>query len=233
VDNRHKQAKTELAASASDVESDERIADAHDDPACSCDSCARVRLRRESAQRSLDAMVYGGLSPRAAELFGRGWIEEDRKGVTTMPEPIGMPQLAQRAIADVFEQLERVGSAGREKARPYYVSAFPLVTEGPKIADKPPFTRRDALELIRYAENALDYARVHLDYLPRDPAADDAEAPVTYQRGDRVLVADDEALWSGVVVDAVAGASSSLIKIRADNGSVHDVHEQDVRAVPV
>jgi len=169
--------------------------------------------------------VRGGLFPLAHVLLGVGWVDEDGKGgnVSTQPEPVDVKSLAQRALGDVFEQLERVGSAGREKCRPasstYYSAAtgYPLEQR---------IKRAEAVELLRCAENALDYARVHLDYLER---GGDSRA---VEPGDRVLVADveHERGWEGVLVDY---GGDDTTRVRDAAGLVHTVHVRDVRVFAV
>lgn len=93
-------------------------------------------------------------------------------------------ELAQRALGDVFEQLERIGTTGRERCRGSTYTVSP----------PSPLTRAEALALIRVAENALDYARVHLDYLPGAKSAEEPPRPV-FKAGDRVRIADETNSW--------------------------------------
>lgn len=125
---------------------------------------------------------HRGLRPEAHELLGARWLAEDGKGGNVVEQPVAMQSLAQRALGDVFEQLERVASAGRAKCRAHAYAAAPVPA-----SDQ--IKRHEAVELIKLAENALDYARIHLDYLARLPEAEGRLA-----RGARVRVpADDEA----------------------------------------
>lgn len=140
------------------IDCDEWIASEHDDPECSCDSCARVHGRSESQQLRREAQTFGGLAPWAGELLGAGWLDADGKG-----EPlIQVEQLAQRALGDAFAQLEALASTAREKCVKYrYADAAPDQI----------VTHTEALELISYCQVVLDYARVHLGYLPKDAEA--------------------------------------------------------------
>lgn len=127
---------------------------------------------------------HRGLRPEAHELLGAGWLAEDGKGGNVVEQPVAVQSLAQRALGDVFEQLERVASTGRAKCRTSALYATSPVPANDQLK------RHEAVELIKLAENALDYARIHLDYLARLPELDEGRLP----KGARVRVpADDEA----------------------------------------
>jgi hypothetical protein len=205
------------------IDCDEWLADLHDDPTCTCEACERWYAGADERALTHEAQsLGGGLFPVAHTLLGAGWLGLDGKG-GKMPEPIPLQHLAQRAIGDVFEQLERIGSMGRDKCRPsgsYYTPASALP------ADQQ-LKRHEALELIRCAENALDYARLHLDYL-----AIDAAAPRALRPGDRVIVADEEECtsWLGTVEEEqVCGE----VLVKADDGTEHHVHPRDLREYAV
>lgn len=184
--------------------------DAHGE-GCSCEGCARAKSVAAARQRARDAATHGGLSPVAHELLGPGWLGEGEQ----VQQQIDIEQLAQRALGSVFEQLERVGQTGREKCCP---AAYAFTTAGVPLEQR--LKRHEALELLRYAENALDYARVHLDYLPRDPALE------RFKAGDRVIVLDEESSWSGTL--RARGANGTW-EVNADDGQVAKVDERDLR----
>lgn len=126
-------------------------------------------------------------------------------------------ELAQNALGAVFEQLERVAAMGRERCRTTTYGATPT----------PPLTRKEAVRLIRYAENALDYARVHLDYLA---TARDKDLPM--RPGDRVEVIDREAgdAWLGTLHELKA--DGHVYVRRDDGGDVVPCHPLDVNRAP-
>lgn len=197
------------------LEEHERIADEHDDARCECESCATVRARDRARATAREARVRGGLASCAHELLGGGWLEEGRMQERER-EPTTIERLAVRALGDVFEQLERIGAAGRDTCRPL-------------IGAPPPVTRREAVELIRAAENALDYARVHLDYLPRPPATanDNGER---YRPGDRVIVHDGDAQHAATI-ERLGGTADDVI-VRYDGGAtLQHVDVRDLREV--
>jgi hypothetical protein len=215
------------------IDCDEWISDEHDNPSCTCEPCVRVRSSDEAERRRREALTCGGLFPLAHVLLGEGWVDEDGKGGNVVAQPrqdaVDVKSLAQRALGDVFEQLERVGSAGREKCRPsstYYSAATPYPAEHR-------IKRHEAVELLRCAENALDYARVHLDYLERDEVrVRGGRASLQVEPGARVLVADDEnaSTWAGVLVDLGEGESC---RVRDDAGLLHTLDVRDLRAFAV
>jgi hypothetical protein len=130
------------------------------DDACACLACERDALRAldERAQR---IAAVGGIAPWAHEALGPGWLDADSKGASVV-QPISTEELAQRALGDVFEQLERVGATGRERCRAGLLYTAAPLTQAQRVR------RHEAVKLLRFAENALDYARVHLDYLELD-----------------------------------------------------------------
>lgn len=75
-------------------------------------------------------------------------------------EPIATEDLAQRALGDVFEQLERIGAMGRARCH-----GLPSTMYSPLIAKENRITRAEAGKLILLAVNALEYARVHVGHL--------------------------------------------------------------------
>ena len=141
------------------AQDDRRTADEHDDESCTCTACTRERAR----DRARAGTALGGISAFGHAVLGAGWLEEDEGG-NVMDQVSGVESLAQRAMGSCFEQLERIGSIGREKCL------------GPRFTSTPPqpgITRREAVELIRFANDALDYGRLHLDYLEARDAAPD------------------------------------------------------------
>lgn len=189
------------------------------DGECRCARCEReaVRLADERAQRT--AAAIGGIAPWAHTLLGVGWIDADGRG-GNVPEPIGTEELAQRALADVFEQLERVACVGREKCRGPALYTTGALTREQRVK------RHEVVSLLRFCENALDYARVHLDYLECEAVrtVDDARHSTRqFVRGDRVMVSrpDDDCTWCGTVVSVVD--DDERVEVRADDGEMHNV----------
>jgi hypothetical protein len=137
------------------IDCDEWIADEHDDPACTCESCERVRSRDGSEAKRRDALAAGGLFPLAHELLGPGWVDADGKGglVTDTNN-----YLAQRALAETFDQLERIGDAGRKLS---YPSAY---------TTPPPADPQVLGEMLELAEQSIAYARTLLRFVPPAPA---------------------------------------------------------------
>jgi len=131
---------------------------------------------------------------------------------------MGVDELAQRALADVFEQLERIGAAGRERCR----GRGTYVTSPPSS----PVTRTEALGYIRFAENALDYARVHLDYLASALEPDEPAIRV----GERVEVMDEAGPWFGTL--HALGADGKVYVRREVGGEMEVVHPRDVTRAP-
>lgn len=142
--------------------------DVEHDEECRCEHCEReaMRIAEQRAQRNV---AIGGIARWAHGALGSGWLDDEGKG-GTVSEPLGTEDLAQRALGDVFEQLERIGAVGREKCRGalMYASSSALTPEQR-------VKRHEAVKLLRFAENALDYARVHLDYLECEPERLDEE----------------------------------------------------------
>lgn len=201
---------------------DEMIADDHDDPACACDACTRVRAREATRATAREAQVRGGLRPIAHELLGPGWLE--RRTV----EPI--ETLAQRALADVFDQLERIGAEGRERCRPLYAfrptdPAPSSTSDAPRQVTRtlPPVDRGELLELLRYAAEALKYAELHLSYLP---ANDNARA---LRHGDRVFVTVHEERQPATVVRPED--AENLVLVRWESGVLDTVPRADISEV--
>lgn len=77
-------------------------------------------------------------------------------------EPIATEELAQRALGDVFEQLERIGAMGRQRCHGSASLYSPIAQENR-------LTRAEAGKLILLAVNALEYARVHVGHLASAP----------------------------------------------------------------
>lgn len=120
--------------------------------------------------------------------------------------------LATRALGDVFEQLERVGAVGRARCRPVPFSAGEVTPVG----------RHEVVEILQLAQDALDYARVHVDYLPRQQTG-----PFPRRVGTRVVVSEDEGPWRGTIV---AFLDDDRVRVRADNGDELEVLAQTVEA---
>lgn len=140
---------------AHDDEPDELV---HDDE-CTCARCERAAIRDADA-RAQRVIAANGIAVWGHEVLGSGWVDRDGKGETMIT--ISTEELAQRALGDVFEQIGRIAAAGREKCR-----AGSLYTSMPMSRDQL-VKRHEAVALLRFCENALDYARVHLDYLDVD-----------------------------------------------------------------
>lgn len=152
----------------------------HDDSdeACACPVCERDALRALD-ERARRVAAVGGIAPWAHEALGPGWLDADGKGAS-MVQPISTEELAQRALGDVFEQLERVGATGRERCRAGLLYTAAPLTQAQRVR------RHEAVKLLRFAENALDYARVHLDYLELDdPERLDDPSPLEAELGDK------------------------------------------------
>ena len=115
-------------------------------------------------------------------------------------------QLATRALGDVFEQLERVGAAGRGRCRP---PAY--------VGEVVPIGRYEAVELVQLAQDALNYARVHVDYLKSEP-----RQARRVSIGDRVVVLEDEGPWRGTIVEVLG---DGRLRVRADNGETTEIRE--------
>ncbi len=143
--------------------------DEHDD--CACEACCAAA---DAAACRLGVGALGGIAPWAHALLGPGWVDEGGSmGGDATTQGNHMPELAARALGDVFQQLSRIGDRGRDRAYP----PFALPASGPP-ALPPPFTRAEALELLRAAEHAIDYGRMQVDWLPRgDGEAPDAAEP--------------------------------------------------------
>lgn len=198
---------------------DEQTADEHDaagEPDCSCAACERVRGRRWAARGA--GVAPGGIAPWAHELLGRGWVDDERG---RMGGSIGMPELAAKALGDTFNALARIGDAGRDRAYPLYA----LAGNGSPAASSPPMTRTEALELIRAAEQALDYARVHVDWLPR------GQAGTRIQLGDRVTISGDDAEGAVYTVERlrVEGMHADVVELASDDGERLCVNQRDLR----
>lgn len=136
-----------------------------------------------------------------------------------MTDELAPPALAQHAFYAVFEQLERIGLAGRNKCRMRYVG----MTTSPVVRS---ISRVEALELLRYAENTLDYARVHLDHLPSSEPPSDGLGV-----GDMVIVAAEECAWRGFIEEVVDDAENGTsYRVRpADHGELELVAASDLR----
>jgi hypothetical protein len=220
---------------------DERTADEHDDPACTCDACERAGNRARARARRREARACGGLSSSACELLGTRWLDGDGKGgsVHMHLKAIDMGSLAQRALGDVFEQLERIASTGRDKCK------FPLYTPPGIIPPEHRLERAEARKLIEYAERALDYARSHLPYLADgaddEPANDVApykrtssasSAPLTV--GTRVGVleeaADETPEWYGEIV---ALTEHEAVVRHLTSGKAYTVGAEYLQSAPV
>lgn len=78
-------------------------------------------------------------------------------------EPIATEDLAQRALGDVFEQLERIGAMGRQRCHGSGATLYSPISRENRI------TRAEAGKLILLAVNALEYARVHVGHLTSVP----------------------------------------------------------------
>ena len=184
---------------------------------CRCARCEREAIELAEARARRTAFAVGGIAPWAHEALGPGWVDADGKG-GIVPEPVATEELAQRALGDVFEQLERIGASGRERCRTGLYSSVPTPREQR-------LKRHEAVKLLRFAENALDYARVHLDYLECEPTRTEEG----YAKGDLVVVRrENEArAWVGTVIDASDAADELLV--RDEESSEHIVPHTAVR----
>jgi hypothetical protein len=205
-----------------------------DDDDCRCAVCEReaIRLAEERAYRSVHAV--GGIAPWAHEALGPGWVDADGKGGTV--QPINTADLAQRALGEVFEQLERVAHVGRERCAGGNIYSIEPFTDATRI------TRQEAVDLCRMLGDGLDYARIYLDYLKRAPSTNKPAVPPAVEWnaadslgvGDRVIVADDENSWDGEItgfMPAHDGPGEAMV--RDGNGKTHPVDVRDVRRVAI
>ena len=174
------------------------------DTQCRCAACERAAI-----DAAVGLQIGRGISAFGHSVLGAGWLDGDGKGgsmTAAAAVAVAAPgnSLAQHALADVFEQLERIGQCGREKCRPLYRSTGPI--------DRA-ISRGDALELLRFAQHTLDYARVHLDHLP-------GTAPTVFELDDRVIVTDDDECWSGTIVGR---ANDGSFVVQPDDSSLRAV----------
>jgi hypothetical protein len=168
--------------------------------------------------------VNYGIAPWAHELLGPGWIDADGKGETVKATPIDSARLAQRALSEVFEQMERVARVGRERCL-----GGDLYSSAP-LTDEQLITRSEAVDTLRMLGDALDYARVHLDYL-RNPKRYDKrdDTALPYGVGDVVEVQDDSGPWRGEVTGFCPTHESVDVMVRDEGGEVRPVDSRDIR----
>lgn len=144
------------ACNEPDAELDEELE--HDDE-CTCDRCERMAIHDailDAEARAQRMIAARGISAWGHEVLGAGWVDGDGKGGNVIA--VSTEELAQRALGDVFEQLGRIATVGREKCRGAIYATAPL-TRAQLVK------RHEVVHLLRFCENVLDYARVHLDYL--------------------------------------------------------------------
>ena len=174
----------------------------------------------------MTTFVNYGIAEWAHELLGPGWIDGDGKGETVKATPIDSARLAQRALSEVFEQMERVARAGRERC-----SGGDLYSSAP-LTDEQLITRPEAVDTLRMLNDALDYARVHLHYLrnPKRPASESGARPTTLGTGDVIEVQDDSGPWRGEITGFMPGHDGGLeVMVRDDDGEVRPVDARDIR----
>lgn len=166
-------------------------------------------------QLRLSRPLAGGLLFPLAQLLGAdfSWVDEDGKGGDAMAEQT-VSDLAQAAIADIFERLEQLGTITRNKCRAKYGDLAP------------PVSRKQVAHALDYAESLIEYGRAQLGYLPHGGA---------YSLNERVIVKCDGADDALGIYMGLTNAGKLRVRIPpADGvGSTVDVEadEEDVRRV--
>lgn len=195
----------------SQADADEQTADEHDDETCACGACQRTRERDASRVRTREAAVRGGLFPRAAELFGEHWIDGFTRGA-----PVEVSQLAQHALGNIFEELEKLGESTRRKlVGERYAATLP---EGVR--------KSDVATALNYAESLIEFGRAQLGYLPETP----------YALNSQVRIGDEAPNASTLLGTYVGVSRAGLARVRVegeDGGGLYEVPFSSVRPVAV
>jgi hypothetical protein len=193
----------------------------HDEglPACQCTVCllAAGERFREHARR---VVAGNGIAPWAHALLGPGWTDDKGDHVA---QPIKTLDLAQRALGDVFDHIERAARAGRERC-----TAGTMYSPGPFTAEQR-ITRQEAVDVIRMINDSLDYARVHLGHLHAPPSNDTTPNGLVPGVGDQVLVVDEDRSWPCEVTGVVPTHEGFDVRVRDKAGELHTVDARDIR----
>lgn len=178
----------------------------------------------ECAPRYAARACVGGIAAWAHDALGPGWVDADGKG-EQVQDAKAIADVAQRSLGDVFEQLARIGSFGRERCRG--------TGYGP-ITDEQRVHHGEALKLIGLADLALSYARVHLTYLEPDAAAvrSAVRTAAGFAVGDAVLVdlLDGASERDAVVTAAYEG--DDALEVQLDGGGRRTVSTSHTRPAP-